>query len=55
MEGTDVEAVMLFFVMWCQVVLCWSASYLDTVNRPTCRWTHTPKETHEVRDLKDER
>ena len=29
MDGTNVESVMLYCVMWCHVVLCWFASHLD--------------------------
>ena len=55
LEGTRVDIVTLCCVMWCYVALFWFAFYLDTVNRPTCRWTQTPKKTREVQDMKDER
>ena len=47
------DAVLCLVMPCCDVLVC--VSYRHTVNRPTCRWRQTLKETHERLDMKDER
>ena len=52
-KGEGCNAVLCHVVLCCVVLVCVLSRY--TVNRPTCRWTQTPKETREVQGVKDER